>query len=71
MAFMYALETLGLSSCPINWPDVQPQERMMAQELGLAPDERVIMLISYGWPGPTGLVPFSSKREHDQLRQFG
>jgi nitroreductase len=70
MAFMYALETLGLSSCPINWPDVQPQERMIAKELGLEPDERVIMLIAYGWPDPTGMVPFSSKREHLQIRQY-
>jgi nitroreductase len=71
MSFMYALETLGLSSCPINWPDCQPQERMMAKELGLEPDERVIMLIAYGWPDPSGLVPYSAKREHDQLRRFG
>jgi nitroreductase len=71
MSFMYALETLGLSSCPINWPDVQPQERIMTKELGLAPDERVIMLIAYGWPDPDGLVPFSAKREHSQLRRFG
>jgi len=71
MSFMYALETLGLSSCPINWPDVQPQERMMAAELGLEPDERVIMLIAYGWPDPEGLVPYSAKKEHEQLRRFG
>jgi nitroreductase len=70
MAFMYALETLGLSSCPINWPDIQPQERMMTEELDLEPDERVIMLIAYGWPDPTGMVPFSSKREHQQIRQY-
>jgi nitroreductase len=70
MAFMYALETLGLSSCPINWPDIQPQERLMAEELRLEPDERVIMLIAYGWPDPAGMVPYSAKREHEQLRKF-
>jgi nitroreductase len=71
MAFMYALETLGLSSCPINWPDIQPQEQIITKELDLEPDERVIMLIAYGWPDPTGLVPFSAKREHQQIRQYG
>ncbi len=71
MAFMYALETLGLSSCPINWPDKEPQESIMRRELGLAPDERVIMLIAYGWPDPAGLVPYSAKRVHDQIRTYG
>ena len=71
MAFMYALETLGLSSCPINWPDLEPQESTMARAIGLEPDERVIMLIAYGWPDPEGLVPYSAKREHEQLRIYG
>lgn len=70
MALMYAFETLGLSTCPINWPDIEPQETLIAKELGLEPDERVVMLIAYGWPDPQGLVPFSAKREHDQIRQF-
>jgi nitroreductase len=71
MSFMFALETLGLSSCPINWPDSEPQESIMARELGLEADERVIMLIALGWPDPTGAVPFSAKRDLDQLRTFG
>lgn len=71
MAFMYALETLGIASCPINWPDIEPQESIMTAELGLEPDERVIMLIAYGWPDPAGMVPYSAKREHTQLRSYG
>ena len=71
MAFMYALETLGLSSCPINWPDLEAQDATMAREIGLEPDERVVMLIAYGWPDPEGMVPYSAKREHEQLRVFG
>ncbi|TZG25844.1 nitroreductase family protein [Sphingomonas montanisoli] len=70
MSFMYALETLGLSSCPINWPDCQPQEHLIAEAMNLEPDERVIMLIAYGWPDPEGMVPYSAKREHSQLRSY-
>src|SRR5690606_31049145 len=29
MSFLYALEAQGLSSCCINWPDMEPQERRM------------------------------------------
>lgn len=70
MALIYAFETLGIATCPINWPDIEPQETIIAKELGLEADERVVMLIAYGWPDPEGLVPYSAKREHDQIRQF-
>ncbi|MEQ9551480.1 MAG: nitroreductase family protein [Coleofasciculus sp. G3-WIS-01] len=70
MSFMYALETLGLSSCPINWPDIEEREQKMARLLGLEPDERVIMLISVGYPDPDGLIPYSQKKELDLLRRY-
>ncbi|MEO1429735.1 MAG: nitroreductase family protein [Cyanobacteria bacterium J06633_8] len=70
MSFMYALETLGLSSCPINWPDMEPQESKMASLLNLEPDERVIMLISVGYPDPDGMVPYSQKKSLNQIRRY-
>ena len=39
MSFMYALETLELSSCPINWPDIEMREQKMTSlYLILEPD---------------------------------
>ena len=70
MSFVLALETLGLASCCINWPDVERQERGMAKLLGLEPDERVIMLIALGWPDPDALVPASGKKSLDALRRY-
>lgn len=70
MPFMLALETLGLSSSVINWPDFEPLEAKMAKTLGLAPYERVIMLIAVGHADPTGLVAFSQKKDLDVLRRF-
>lgn len=70
MSFMYALETLGLSSCPINWPDVNEREAMMNKELDLRRDERVIMLISVGYPDPEGLVAASRKLSLARFRTF-
>lgn len=70
MGFMLALETLGLSSCPINWPDVEPLERQMAELLGLEPDERVVLLIAVGAPDDEGLVAFSQKRPLDDIRRY-
>lgn len=71
MSFMFAMESLGLATCPINWPDQEPHEMRMREALDLEPDERVIMLIAFGWPDPDGEVPYSSKRDLKQLRRYG
>lgn len=70
MSFMYALETLGLSSCSINWPDIEMREKKMAKILGLEFDERPIMLISIGYPDPEAMVAFSQKKELPNLRRY-
>lgn len=62
MQLMLALETVGLSSCPINWPDIESRERKMARRLGLETHERVIMLIATGYALADGGVPFSQKK---------
>ncbi len=70
MSLMYALETLGLSSCPINWPDIEKKEKEMALLLNLEADERIIMLISVGYPDPEGMVPYSQKKPLNQIRRY-
>lgn len=70
MGFIYALETLGLSSSIINWPDFEPLEAKMAKTLGLKPHERVIMLIAVGYPDPEALVAYSKKKDIDSLRTY-
>lgn len=70
MSFTLALETLGLSSCLINWPDTPSLERTMAQALGLQRWERVIMLCSVGYADPDGMIPFSQKKLLDTFRSY-
>lgn len=70
MSFMFGLETLGLSSSVINWPDFEPLERKMQKTLGLQGSDRVVMLIAVGYAHPEGLVPFSQKKELDTFRRY-
>lgn len=70
MGFMLALETVGLSSCPINWPEVPERERRMARALDLAPDERPIMLLAVGYPDAEGAVACSHKQSLKHLRTY-
>ncbi|WP_062070641.1 nitroreductase family protein [Demequina sediminicola] len=70
MGFIYALETLGLSSSVINWPDFEPLEAKMAKKLDLKPHQRVIMLLAVGYPDPEALVAYSQKKDIANLRTF-
>jgi nitroreductase len=70
MMFMLALETMGLSSCAINWPDVEHREQAMSRFLKLEPDERPIMLLAVGYPDPDGMVAYSQKKPLAHLRSY-
>lgn len=70
MGLIYGLEAQGVASCTINWPDLLEREKAMRKLLGLASYERVIMLLAYGYADPEGLVPFSAKRQIDEIRRF-
>lgn len=62
MQLMLALDTLGLASCPINWPDIESREQKMAIRLGLKPYQRPVMLIALGYADPAGGIAYSQKK---------
>jgi len=70
MNILLALETLGLSSCVINWPDIESKEVEMSKDLTLSKSEKIIMLVSVGWPDPEGLIPYSQKKNLEELRGY-
>ena len=70
MTLMFALETLGLSSCAINWPDIENLEKGMDSILRLEKHQRPIMCIAVGYSNPEGMVAFSEKRNLDDLRVY-
>ncbi|MEY8861413.1 nitroreductase family protein [Tenacibaculum singaporense] len=63
MSFTLALETLGLSSCIINWPDIEMKEKKIQSLLKLNNSQRVTMLISVGYADQEGMIPFSCKKD--------
>ncbi len=70
MAFQFALEVQGVSSCCINWPDIEAREILMENRLGLAKHERPILSISFGYPDPEGQVPYSQKKSLEEIRTY-
>lgn len=67
MQLMLSLESLGLSSCPINWPDIDDREEKLGRKLALEDYERATMLLAVGYGDPTGGIPFSQKKGTDLL----
>lgn len=70
MSLMLALETLGLSSCSINWPDIEERERKMEAFLKLKNYQRRVMCLGVGYPDPEGMVAYSEKRPLAQIRKY-
>lgn len=70
MSLMFALETLGLSSCAINWPDIEKREKEMEEFLNLKKYQRPIMCLAVGYADPEGLVAYSEKQNLDMIRKY-
>lgn len=67
MSFLFACETLGLSTVCINWPNLPDRDIRIRNLINLEEDEFVVMLIGIGYADPTGKIPFSAKHEVDAL----
>lgn len=70
MGLLYGLEVQGLSSCCVNWPDIEENENRMAKLLHLSADERPVMLIALGYPDPEGMVARSTKKSLATIRRY-
>jgi nitroreductase len=67
MQLMLALETLGLSSCSINWPEVDSSERKIRKLIKLEDYERVVMLLAIGYADEAGGIPYSQKKQNNSI----
>src|SRR5690554_6681451 len=67
MQLMLALETLGLSSCSINWPEVDSSERKLRNIISLKDYERVVMLLAVGYADEQGGIPYSQKKMNNLI----
>lgn len=70
MSFIYALETLGLSSVTINCPDFGIIEKRFKKQLNLKPYERPVLMIGVGYAKSEGRIPYSTKKPLDLLRSY-
>ena len=67
MQLMLALETLGLSSCAINWPESLTAEKNIRELVSLQDYERPVMLLSVGFAKENGMIAYSQKKSNAVL----
>jgi len=67
MSFLFALETLGLSTVCINWPTLPDRHEAINQIIHLEEDEFIVLLVGVGYPDPEGKIAYSAKRELEYL----
>ena len=70
MTFIYSLETLGVSSCVINWPKVPKNDLLSKQYIDLEETENIIMLLSIGYAKKRGMIPYSQKMNNENLIKY-
>jgi len=70
MQFMQTLPTLGLASCPMNWPELSVVDKKITQLLKMPNHKKTIMLIAVGEPKPDGGIPYSQKKSAEELVHF-
>jgi nitroreductase len=70
MNFMLALESMGISSCPINWPDNKHTESKMRRIISLKDTERPVLLISIGYAHPDAAVAHSERKGLGELCNY-
>ncbi|MBE0471605.1 MAG: nitroreductase family protein [Methyloprofundus sp.] len=67
MQLMLAMETLGLSTCPINWPDKASAEYDIRKILHLKTYERPVLLLAVGYALDDGGIAYSQKKNSTSL----
>jgi nitroreductase len=67
MSFILGLESQGLSSCVINWPDIENREKSFYEQFKIPKYKRGICFVAFGYAKNNGLIPFSEKKEASDI----
>lgn len=62
MSIMYALHSLGIASCPLNWSQTPKRDKELRKALRIRTNHTVIMMIALGYPDDENKVCSSSRR---------
>lgn len=67
MSIIYALHSLGVASCPLNWSQTPQADKALRKALKIENNQTVIMMIAVGYPEKSNIVCRSSRRPFDEV----
>lgn len=70
MNLIMALQSMGVATCAINWPDLQRIEKPVRKIIDLQVYERPIMLIAAGYAHPHRMVACSCRKKINEIRTY-
>lgn len=66
MSIVYALHSLGVGSCCLNWSEDPRRDLRLRSDLGIRGEHSIVMFISYGWPEEENKVCVSPRRKFNE-----
>lgn len=70
MAFTLALETLGMASTIVNWPELWIQDLRAKSVLKIKKHERVLFMVALGFPDESLKIPGSGKKSVSAMSSY-
>ena len=67
MSLMYALHSLGIASCPLNWSQMPVMDKKLRKALNIRSNHTVIMMIALGYPENDNMVCSSARRPVEEV----
>ena len=67
MSIMYALHSLGIASCPLNWCQTPKRDKQLRKAIKINTNHTVIMMIAIGYPDDVNKVCSSTRRPLEEI----
>jgi nitroreductase len=67
MSIIYALHSLGIASCPLNWSQSSEKDKKFREEINIKDNHTIIMLLAVGYPDEDNKVCISERRPIDEI----
>ena len=67
MSIVYALHSLGVASCCLNWSQSPANDKRVRSLIDIKPNQTIVMMIAVGWPDELNNVCVSERRPLDEV----
>lgn len=70
MSFILSLESFGVSSCVINFPEDKSVDKVLRKAINMKPFQKCTMALTFGYPSDELLIPASMKKSVSSVVKY-